>query len=117
MKPLWVYCTAPNAAAARRIARRVIEARLAACANIWPRCASVYRWQGRIETSREAVMIFKTTRAQWPALRRAVVELHPYECPCVIAVEIQDGFRPFLEWIADSVSEPAPGRRRGRRFQ
>lgn len=102
MKYLWVYMTAPTAEVAQRLVRAAVEARLAACGNILPRVRSIYRWKGRVESGSEVVAVLKTTARRWPALVAALRRGHPYECPCLVAVEIARGFPPFLNWIADA---------------
>lgn len=105
MKTLWVYITAPDTATARRLAERWVEERLIACANIVPHIEVVYRWKGRIERGTEAAIIVKTTARRWAALRAAIRRDHTYECPCVLALEVQRGEPAFLQWIAAETRE------------
>lgn len=101
MDTLSVYVTAPDEATARRLAGAMVEARLAACANLWP-IASIYRWEGRIEEGREFALLLKTRRALLPALERALQEAHPYDVPCVVAWPIAGGAAPYLAYVADA---------------
>lgn len=98
---LFVYVTCPTEEVAQSIGRAVVERRHAACANILPRMASIYHWQGKIESADEVVVIFKTAQDKWQGLHDAVRALHPYDVPCIIAVPIEQGHAPYLQWIAD----------------
>lgn len=102
-----VLITAGNPREARRLARHLVERRLAACVNLHP-VRSVYRWKGGVEEAREVALAVKTTRANYPALEAEVRRLHSYEVPCIVALPVQSGSRPYLEWIRESS-------RRGRR--
>jgi uncharacterized protein involved in tolerance to divalent cations len=99
-----VFVTAPNVERAERIAAAVVEERLAACVNILPGCRSIYRWQGELHNDEEALMIVKSSRAAFAALERRIVELHDYDVPEVIAVEIADGSPGYLSFLRDSLS-------------
>lgn len=106
----FLYTTAPDAATAEKIARALIERRLAACVNVIPGMISTYRWEGRIETGAEVVLIIKTTAAAAPAARELVLALHPHETPCVVALPIVEdaSSRAFLDWIAaETAGNPA----------
>lgn len=96
-----LYVTAPDRETARQLARRVIEKEAAACANVLPGMRSVYRWQGRVVEADEAVLIVKTTRDHADAATRILVDAHPYDEPCVIALPVDGstGAQPFLDWI------------------
>ena len=100
---LLVYMTAPSAEVAADIARAVVGERLAACGNLLPGVRSIYRWKGEICDDPEVLVLFKTTRATFERLRARIVELHPYECPEVIAADIVHGHAPYLEWVAGNV--------------
>ena len=98
-----VLCTAGSQDEARKIARHLVEQRLAACVNIVPRMESIYRWQGKLESSGEWLLLIKTTVERFPAVRDAIRDLHSYELPECIAIRIEDGSSGYLEWIAQSV--------------
>ena len=98
-----VLCTCPDSETADRLAAAVVERRLAACVNIVPGLTSVFRWQGRVERDGEVLLLIKTTAAGYPALERTLCELHPYELPEVIAVDIETGLAGFLRWMDESV--------------
>ena len=96
---LVVLVTAPTAEKAAEIARVVVEERLAACGNVVPGLRSIYRWEGRIQDDAEALLVLKTTRARFDALRDRVLALHPYEVPEVIALPVEAGSARYLAWI------------------
>lgn len=96
-----VYVTAPDEESARRLARHAVEARLAACANVWP-VSSVYRWEGAVQEEREFALLLKTRAALVPQLERAIQAAHPHQVPCVVAWPIAHGSAPYLAWVAES---------------
>jgi periplasmic divalent cation tolerance protein len=98
-----VLSTAGSEDEARKIARHLVEHQLAACVNIVPQIESVYRWEGKVESSREWLLIVKTTAARFPAVREALKHQHSYELPECIAVGIEDGSAEYLDWIKRSV--------------
>lgn len=101
MNALFVYITAPDAASARGMAERLVDERLCACANIIPGMESLYWWGNAVEHAEEAVLICKTTQSVWPSFERRARELHPYDTPCIVALPLEHGFAPFMQWIAD----------------
>ena len=99
-----VLVTCASAAEARRIARAVVEARLAACVSILPGAmASVYRWKGKVESARERLLLIKTSRKRLDKLQATVERLHSYDVPEFIAIPIVAGSAAYLAWIKDSV--------------
>ena len=94
---------------ARKIARELVERQLAACVNIIPRIHSIYRWQEKIEESEEYLLVIKTTAENFPRTREAIEELHSYDLPECISIQIAEGSEAYLSWINSSV---APGARR-----
>ena len=105
MSALVVMMTAPDRETGLRLARALVDARLAACVNVVDPITSVYRWEGAVQEDGETLLIAKTTRERFDALRQKTVEEHPYETPEVIACEIADGSAPYLEWLGGCVSE------------
>jgi periplasmic divalent cation tolerance protein len=100
-----VLSTAGSEAEARKIAQHLIEHQVAACVNIVPGIESVYRWQGKIELSREWLLLIKTTAEKFPSVRAAISELHSYDLPECIAISIQDGNPAYLQWIEESTKK------------
>jgi len=94
-----VYVTAPTVKTAERMGTRVVEEGLAACANVLGPVRSVFRWKGKIERAREALLIMKTRKSRLAALTRRIKELHAYSVPCVVALPILGGNREFLDWV------------------
>lgn len=99
-----VLVTCPNRTVARRLGRELVRRRLAACVNLLPGVESVFRWRGKIDQSREVLLLIKTTRAGLARLTRAVVTLHPYDLPEVIALPLAAGHPPYLRWVSSSVA-------------
>jgi periplasmic divalent cation tolerance protein len=104
MPALIVYCTCPDAGVAARIATSLVERRLAACVNILPAVTSVYRWQDAVEQGSEVLLLIKSEAERYPALQAAIVALHPYELPEILAVETAAGLPAYLDWVRDSTS-------------
>ncbi len=102
-----LYITAANEAEAERIAEALVGEQLAACANILPHVASIYRWRGRIERAREVVMIAKTRGDLAEAAIARVIALHSYEVPGVVVMPIEAGNPDYLRWLADETRPPA----------
>ena len=98
-----VLVTAPSAAVAASLARTLVEEGLAACGNVVPGLRSIYRWQGRVEDEAEALLLLKTRAEAFEALRRRVVELHPYDVPEVLRLAVEAGHEPYLAWVRESV--------------
>lgn len=98
-----VLTTAGSPEEAEHIARAIIERSLAACINIIPQIQSVYRWQGKVEQAAECLLVIKTTMSAFKALHDAIKELHSYELPECVMLEITDGSKPYLDWIAGSI--------------
>jgi periplasmic divalent cation tolerance protein len=98
-----VLSTAGSEDQARKIARHLVDERLAACVNIIPRIESIYRWQDKVESSAEWLLLIKTTGEKSPAVRDAIQALHSYELPECITISIEDGSAAYLGWIDQSV--------------
>mgnify|MGYP003579075294 CR=1 FL=1 len=96
--------TVGNAETAQRIGRALVERRLVACVNVVPGVTSIYAWKGSVTTDSELLLVIKTRRAKLDEVRSALLELHPYEVPELVALPIAGGHGAYLEWIEDSVS-------------
>ena len=97
-----VTTTVSDAEQARRLAREVVQRRLAACAQI-SQIESCYVWQGQMQHEPERRIVFKTTRAAWPALHAALAELHPYELPQIVATPLEPVSEDYARWVAGQV--------------
>jgi periplasmic divalent cation tolerance protein len=100
-----VLSTTGSKEEAQTIARALVERRLAACVNIVGPIESLYRWEGEVQTSAEYMLLVKTTAERFPAVRLAIRELHSYELPECIALEIDNGSDEYLNWIETSVAQ------------
>jgi len=96
---LVIFCTCPDRETATRLARTLVEERLAACVNAIGGVVSTYRWQDKIEVDDEVLLLIKTTADQYEALEARLIELHPYEVPEVLAIEPVAGSAPYLAWL------------------
>ena len=99
-----VLSTAGSEEEARKIARHLIERKLAACVNIVPQIESIYRWQGKVEEARECLLLIKTTAERFPEVRDALHELHSYDLPECVAITVEDGSSGYLNWFGESVN-------------
>jgi periplasmic divalent cation tolerance protein len=106
-----VLTTAGSEDEARKIANHLVENRLAACVNLIARAESIYRWQGKVESSTEWLLLIKTTAQRFPAVRNAIGELHSYELPECVVLSVEDGGADYLKWLEEAVQpthSPAP---------
>lgn len=94
-----VLSTCASSEEADRIARGLVEGRLAACVQLVEGARSIYHWQGKIEESKETLLLIKTRRDLLPALREAVSRIHSYETPEMVALTIVDGSQAYLDWM------------------
>ena len=94
-----VLTTAATAEDARRLGHALVEERLAACATIVPAAESIYRWQGRVETAAETLLLLKTAAEKVEALEMRLKELHSYETPEFLVLEVERGSRAYLDWM------------------
>ena len=110
MEAIVVFCTCPDQASAARIADALVGEHLAACVNRIAGIASTYRWKGQIHNDGEVLLLIKSVRPCFEALRKRILTLHPYELPEVIAVDIASGHVPYLDWIAAQTASDASTR-------
>ena len=96
--------TVGSAEDADRLARALVERRLAACVNVVPGVVSHYRWKGELQRDEERLLVIKTRTERIEALREALRELHPYDLPELVAFEISEGSPAYLKWLDEGVS-------------
>ncbi len=96
-----VMVTAPTEEEAASIGRTVVEEGLAACCNIVPRVRSIYTWQDKVCDEDEVLCLMKTRKALFSGLKDRIIELHSYDVPEVISLDIEGGHRDYLSWIDD----------------
>lgn len=97
-----VLVTAPDLKTARTLAKGALQARLIACANLVPKIESHYRWQGKIESATEVLMILKTQKSKLAALEKLVLARHPYDTPEFLVLPLSAGSKKYLDWLAQS---------------
>lgn len=98
-----VLVTCGSLAEARRIARQVVDSRLAACVSILlGPVESVYRWKGSVERAREVLLMIKTTQDRLAALEEKILKLHSYDTPEIIALPVVAGLPDYLHWVTDT---------------
>lgn len=96
-----IYSIVPNKLTARNIAKALVEEQLAACVNILGPLESFYLWEEKLNNSEEILLLIKTTKEKEATLR--IKQLHPYEVPCIVTLDISGGYPSFLKWAAGSL--------------
>lgn len=99
-----VLSTCGSVEEAERVARALVEKRLAACVNIIPGVRSVYRWKDAIENEPEVLLVIKTSRPLVDDLKLEIERLHSYEVPEVIAIAVVDGSESYLQWLTHELA-------------
>ena len=103
MKQIIVFITVPNRKTAQKVKKALLDTKIAACISIVDKIDSFYWWKGKIEHSKELLLIIKTIKSNFPRLEREVKAVHPYETPEITAVDIS-GSKDYLTWIKASVN-------------
>lgn len=98
------YITAPSAEEAKAIGKALVEHKLVACANVFSPVQSIYRWEGAVETSEEAVLLVKTSSALQEKISHFVKALHSYSTPCVVFYTMENGEPAYLKWLSQSLT-------------
>ena len=98
------FSTFPDAEIARQIARELVENAIVACVNIVPSVESIYFWKEKVETSAEALAIFKMTAERYSEFESRLRKLHPYDVPEIVRLNIAEGNPDYLRWIGESCS-------------
>jgi periplasmic divalent cation tolerance protein len=101
-----VVTTTADPEEAARLGRRLIEERLAACATLIPAVQSLYRWQGRVESSTETLLVLKTGPEQLAALEARLRQLHSYQIPEFLVLTIDSASQSYLDWLQESLRQP-----------
>lgn len=101
-----VYVTCGSREEALGLARILVLEKWAACGNLWEGVTSIYEWKGEAREERETILLLKTRASLVPALIERVVQLHSYECPCVVSVPLEQGNPAFLEWVKAQTNRP-----------
>jgi len=99
------FVTAPDKLTANNLASELVEERLAACVNVIPGVTSHYRWEGKVCTDSELLLIIKTEKSKFSAVKDFILSKHPYDLPEIIAVDITDGFSGYLNWVIGETSQ------------
>lgn len=103
---LIVLTSCPDTEVADRLARTLVEQKLAACVNRLPAVNSVYRWQGAVERAIEVPLLIKSTRERLPEIQEVIRALHPYEVPEIVAIPVVAGLPAYLRWVVDETQPP-----------
>jgi periplasmic divalent cation tolerance protein len=103
-----ILVTAASPRECRKIARSLVEEKLAACVSITQNVESIYRWEGKVTAEKEFVLLIKTTRELFPEIKAAISKIHSYHTPEIICLPIIDGSRNYLQWVGDSVKQAPP---------
>lgn len=98
-----VLCTCPNQELAITIANKLVSEQLVACVNVMPQITSIYQWQGKIEQNSEVLLLAKTAKEKFDEVAKRIHQLHSYDVPEVIALDIQQGSSEYLNWISNSL--------------
>jgi len=104
-KHILVICTCPGSISAKKIARDLVEKKLAACVNTIAGLHSYFRWGGKVDSAEELLLFIKTTADRYKELEQRIKLLHPYELPEIIAVPISTGLPEYLSWIENSTRD------------
>ena len=104
-----VLCTCANREEATRLGNALIESRLAACINIVPEVQSIYRWQGAIENTSEALLLIKTGQALFQELSAEIMKLHSYAVPEILALPVAEASQSYLGWMIQELRPTAGG--------
>lgn len=100
MSAIMVYVVTKDKKQAKTIGMAAVKSRLAACANILPPIESIYHWDGKIQQDKEVVLIIKTQQKHFAALKKLVLKLHSYDCPCIVSWPIKNSHAAYLKWLA-----------------
>ncbi|OGL46193.1 MAG: hypothetical protein A2W05_11060 [Candidatus Schekmanbacteria bacterium RBG_16_38_10] len=100
-----IITTVNSDSAAKKIAQALIEEKLAACVNIIPSVTSIFRWEGKVSTESELILIAKSKEKLFDEIKDKILSLHPYKLPEIITVPIVDGSKEYLKWVEDELKD------------
>ena len=103
MAMIVVLTATPDFKSAQKLADGLVRKKLAACVSALTGVASVYRWKGKVKKARESLVLIKTSKSKWKAVRKFVLSRHPYELPELIALPVVVGSRKYLSWILEEI--------------
>ena len=104
-KFIMIITTVNSDSAAKKIAQALIEEKLAACVNIIPSVTSIFRWEGKVSTESELILIAKSKEKLFDEIKDKILSLHPYKLPEIITVPIVDGSKEYLKWVEDELKD------------
>ena len=105
-KIIFVYITTKNKTEAKKIAKVLLKEKLCSCVNIFDKMSSMYWWKNKIEEANETVLIAKTTKNKFSKLSARVKQLHSYDCPCILQLDVADGNREYINWLLENLPRP-----------
>lgn len=100
--PVIILTTTGSEDDAQRIAREIVSENLAACVNLIPAVRSIYKWKGELHDDAEQLLVVKTVRRRLDAVKRRILELHPYDVPELIVLDVDDVDEAYLQWMTES---------------
>lgn len=100
-KAVFIYVTTPNLSIAKKIGTSLVKNRLAACVNILPKMHSIYQWQNKTHSAKECVVIVKAPMTKYKKIETQILKLHPYECPCIVALPVKKGLPQYVKWLTN----------------
>ena len=103
-KPILVFCTVPDDDTAERLAKALVEGKLAACVNCAGASRSVYRWEGKMEDAEEITLTIKTVSGRYHDVEAMIRSMHPYDLPEILAIPVLYGLAPYLEWLVNETA-------------
>ena len=106
-KIIFVYITTKNKTEAKKIAKVLLKERLCACINIFDKMSSMYWWKGKLEEANETVLIAKTTKNKFSKLSTRVKQLHSYDCPCILQLDVTGGDKEYINWLTANLKSPS----------
>jgi len=98
-----IYCTCPDNEVANQISKTLVQNKLAACVNILPNITSIYTWQGELQQDQELLLLIKSRSDKFEDIKQAIINIHPYELPEIIAVSIDNAVPNYLNWINETL--------------